>query len=289
MYVVRVAEGQWGVIHRRQLAACGADDAMIARWIGDGRLHRLHRGVYAVGHPAIPTEGRLVAALFFGGTRATLSHDTAAWWWRLVKDVPEGPVHVSVPGRRRSTDGVQIHCRRSLDRTWHRRLPVATVPQTLLDLASSTPIDRLRLLLAEAEYRTRVDLREVEAVLRRGFPGSAALRDALARRLPQLARCRSELERRFLLLCEAAGIPLPEVNVRYRGFTIDAMWRAERVAVELDGLDGHRTPAQLEQDHQRDLVLRAGGFTVVRYTWHQVTQLAAEVEADVREALDRGR
>jgi predicted transcriptional regulator of viral defense system len=261
---------------------------MIARWSADGRLHRRHRGVYAVGHAAIPIEGRLVAALFFAGNGATLSHDTAAWWWGLTEERPGGVVHVSVPGRRRSTEGVQIHCRRSLDRTWHRRLPVTTIPQTLLDLASTTHVDRLRRLLAEAEFR-HVDLGEVEAILRRGHPGSAALRGALARHLPQLARCRSELERRLVLLCDARGLPLPEMNVPYRGFTIDAMWRAERVAVELDGLDGHRTPAQLELDHRRDLVLRAGGFLILRYTWHQVTRCAAEVEADLRAALQGRR
>jgi predicted transcriptional regulator of viral defense system len=284
--VVRIAASQWGVIHHWQLVACGADDAMIARWTADGRLHRLHRGVYAVGHPAIPIEGRLVAALFFAGNGATLSHGAAAWWWGLVEEPPR-VVDVSVLGRRRSTEGIVIHSRRGLQRTWERRLPVATVPQTLLDLAPTTPFDELRQLLAETEYRWPQRLPEVQAILRRGSTGSARLRAALARRLPQLARCRSELERRFVLLCDARGITLPEVNVRYRGFTIDAMWRRERVAVELDGLDGHRTPAQLESDHQRDLVLRAGGFVILRYTWNQVTRQAALVEADLRAALAR--
>jgi hypothetical protein len=284
---MRVAARQWGVVHHWQLVACGANDSMIARWTADGRLHRLHRGVYAVGHPAITFEGRLTAALFFAGHGATLSHLSAAWWWGLIEEQP-GVIDVSVPGRRRSTEGVVIHCRRSLDRVWERRLPVTTVPQMLLDLAPTTPLDRLRTLLAEVDYRWPRELSQVHAVLGRGCPGSARLRTALERHLPQLARCRSEFERRFLLLCDARGLPLPDVNVRYRGFTIDAMWRRERVAVELDGLDAHRTPAQLESDHQRDLVLRAGGFIVLRYTWNQVTCQPDMVEADVRATLAAG-
>lgn len=257
---------------------------MIARWRRDGRLHRLHRGVYAAGHPAIPFEGELTAALFFAGSGATLSHRTALWWWGLAEGQP-GVIELSVPGRRRSSNGVVIHSRRSFERTWERRLPVTTVAQTLLDVAGVTPIDGLRQLLAEAEYGHLAQPEDVDAILRRGCPGSAALRAALGRHLPELARTRSELERRFLLLCDRAGLPLPEVNVRYRGFTIDAMWRAQRVAVELDGLDGHRTPAQLERDHQRDLVLRAAGYSVHRYTWNQVTRQAALVETDLRAAL----
>jgi predicted transcriptional regulator of viral defense system len=283
--VVEVAATQWGVINNRQLRECGASRTTVWRWVAEGRVHPLHRDVYAVGHPAIPLEGRLTAALFFAGNGATLSHHSAAWWWELSEKQP-GLIDVSVPGRRRSTGGVVIHCRRSFDRTWERRLPVTSVPQTLLDLAPTTSFDGLRTFLAEAEYR-RVDLQRVEAILRRGCPGSARLRGALARRLPQLARCRSELERRFVFMCDARGLPLPEVNVRYRGFTIDAMWRAQRVAVELDGLDGHRTPAQLESDHQRDLMLRAAGFVVLRYTWNQVTCQPELVEADVRAALAR--
>jgi hypothetical protein len=254
--------------------------------VAEGRLHPLHRDVYAVGHPAIPYEGRLAAALFFAGNGATLSHGAAAWWWELVEEQPRN-IDVSVPGRRRSTDGVRLHSRRSFDRTWERRLPVTSVPQTLLDVAPTTSMNELRRLLAEVEYRWPRDLQPVQAILRRGCPGSARLRSALARRLPQLARCHSELERRFIFLCDARGLPLPEVNVRYGGFTIDAMWRAQRVAVELDGLDGHRTPAQLESDHQRDLMLRTAGFVVLRYTWNQVTCQAEMVEADVRAALAR--
>jgi len=54
---------------------------------------------------------------------------------------------------------------------------------------------------------------------------------------PRIALTRSELERRFLALCESAGLPLPEVNAVVEGWTVDALWCRERVVVELDGRD----------------------------------------------------
>lgn len=243
--------------------------------------------MYAVGRPVLPVEGELAAALFFAGPGATLSHETAAWWWGLI-DEPLRVIGVSVPGRRRSTDGVRIHNRRNFERTWHRRLPVTTVAQTLLDLGATAPVERVRRALAEMEFRGLAELWEVQAALRRGCPGSAALRAALHRHKPELARTRSELERRFALLCESAGLPPHEVNVIFHGYLIDALWREQRVAVELDGLRGHRTPAQLQSNHQRDLVLRRVGVVVHRYTWLQVTGHGAAVQADLVAALNRG-
>lgn len=240
-----------------------------------------------MGHPAVPVEGKLVAALFFAGPGATLSHHTAAWWWGMVEERPE-VIDISVPGRRRRGTGIRFHHPRELDRTWHRRLPVTTPSRTSLDLAETESIGRMRRVLAETEFLGLVDLREVEATLRRGHAGSATLRAALTRHNPLFARTRSELERRLLELCESAGLPLPEVNVMVCGFLVDAYWPEQRVVVELDGGAAHRSPARRERDYERDLVLRGVGITVCRYTWHQVTRRAALVETDLRETLERG-
>jgi very-short-patch-repair endonuclease len=75
------------------------------------------------------------------------------------------------------------------------------------------------------------------------------------------------------------------VNVPVCGFTVDALWRAERVIVELDGDAAHGTSAQTARAHQRDLALRAAGFSVLRYSWWQVTKSPAAVAADVRRTL----
>jgi len=140
-------------------------------------------------------------------------------------------------------------------------------------------------MLAQADYLGLLVFSEVEAVCGSGRPGSARLTAALQRHDPRIALTRSELERRFLSLCETARIPLPEVNAPVEGWTVDMLWRSERVIVELDGRDNHSSPGQLERDRRKDLQLRAAGYVVLRYTWAQIVFEAAAVLADLRAVL----
>ena len=279
-----VASAQWGVIGLQQLRDCGVNADAADRWRRDGRLHTVHRGIYALGHPTIPIEGRLVAALLHAGPEAVLSHHSAAWWWRLLDREPT-VIDVSAPGRRSSLDGVRVHHPRVIDGTRSRRLPVTTVPRTLLDLASTSSTDQIRRALAQADYHRLLVVEEVAAVCGPGRLGAGRLRAALERHEPRIALTRSELERRFLNECEAAGIALPEVNAVVEGWTVDALWRRERVVVELDGRDNHSSPGQIERDRRKELQLRAAGYVVVRYTWAQVTLETQVVMADLRAIL----
>ena len=283
-----VASEQWGVVSLQQLHDCGVSADTADRWRRAGRLHTVHRGVYALGHPAIPIEGRLVAALLHAGPGALLSHRAAGWWWGLLDRDP-GVIDISAPGRRRSLDGVRVHHPHVLDGTRWRRLPITTVPRTLLDLARTASLEQLRRALAQADYHRLLDIDQVLAVCGRGCHGTARLRAALERHEPRIAMTRSELERRFLALLEAAGIALPEINAIVEGWTVDALWRSERVIVELDGRDNHSSPGQLERDRRKDLQLRAAGYLVVRYTWAQIITQPEAVIADLLAILSSGR
>lgn len=284
--IAQLGERQWGVLSRAQLLRCGLSRSGISRSVARGHLHHLHPGVYAVGHRSLGAEGRLVAALLYAGPGAALSHESAAWLWELLED-PPSVIDVTVPVRHLSAPGVRVHHPRSFERVRHRHLPVTTVARTLLDVAARRQPARLRRMLAETDYRRLLDVSAVEALLGPGRPGAAALRAALAEHMPHLARTRSELEQRFLLLCRTGGIPLPEVNVLLEGFLVDALWRERRVAVELDGHTAHATPAAIERDRRRDLALRGAGFVVLRYTWRQVTREAGAVRDDLSVALRR--
>ncbi len=286
--VAVLAARQWGRLHRRQLKDAGVSDAMISRWVADGYLHRVLPRVYAVGHTASGPEADLAAALLYAGPGAMLSHATAAWWWELIDRQPP-QLHVSTP-RSCSSPAlhIEIHGRRELPRLLHRRLPVATVAQTLLDLATQTTERRLKRALAEADFRRLLDPRAIEALLRQGQRGGVALRRALHRYQPDLAHTRSELEHRFLELCESGSLPRPELNATVCGLMVDALWRDQKVVVELDGQAAHGTAAQMGRDHSRDLTLRAAGFTVLRYTWRQITREAGLVLVDLRRALQLG-
>jgi very-short-patch-repair endonuclease len=247
-------------------------------------LHTVHRGIYALGHPNVPIEGRLVAALLHAGPGALLSHRAAGWWWGILDREP-GVIDVSAPGRRRSLEGVRVHHPRVLDSTRWRRLPITTVSRTLRDLAAESSIEELRRALAQADYRRLLNIDEVSAACGQGCHGTARLQAALQRHEPRLAMTRSELERRFLAECEIARIPMPEVNAQVQGWTVDMLWRSERVIVELDGRDNHSSPGQMERDRRKDLQLRAAGYVVVRYTWAQITFEAHAVIADLRAIL----
>jgi len=271
-------------VSRAQLRSIGFTDSAISRWEAAGRIHRLLPSVYALGHRAIDDEGRLRAALLYAGDSAALSHVTAAAWWGLL-GVGPGWIHVSQPGQRSSTRGVVVHHPRQVERTTHKGLPVTTVPRTLLDIASMVPFGRLRRALAEVEYQGLADLDHVASIAGRGRVGSRALTRALMLHRPELARTLSELEERFLALCERYGIPLPEVNVTICGLMVDALWCEQRVVVELDGLASHSSAAAIGRDRGRDLTLRAAGYVVLRYTWQQVTREAELVAADLRTAL----
>jgi hypothetical protein len=288
--VARIAERQWGRVRWDQLISAGVWKASISHWIEDGYLHFVHPRVYAVGHMSGSIEAELAGALLYAGPGAMLSHETAAWWWELTDREPR-TIEVSTPRRCRSLPRcgsrrpVRVHARRKLDRVWNRGLPVTTVAQTLLDFASVNSFRRIRYALANADYRRLLDIEALEEVAGRGRPGSKALGRALAKHLPELGFTRSEFERRMLELCESAGLPIPEVNARVCGMTVDALWPEQRVVVEVDGEGNHGTPAQIARDHDRDLRLRAAGFTVLRYAWGQLQRRPDLVAADLRRAL----
>lgn len=275
---------QAGRISRAQLHHLGVTDDQVRRWVEGAYLVPKLPKVFAIGHDAPDRDGDLWEAILYAGPGAMLSHQTAAWWWGLTDREPKA-IQVSTPRRCRSQPGIKVHGRRELDRVWHNGLTVTTVPQTLLDYSAKMPFDEVRYVLAEADYHRVLDLDAVRAIAGRGKPGSRRLLRALDLHWPDLARTDSPLEREFLLLIEAGGLPRPQVNVRVCGFKVDAYWPEHKVAVELDGGQGHGTERQVTRDHGRDLTLRSAGIIVRRYARRQVRWEGARVLADLRSIM----
>jgi very-short-patch-repair endonuclease len=210
-----------------------------------------------------------------------LSHATAAWWLGLVDDRPR-TIHVSTPRQCRSLKPIKVHGRRALERIRHNGLPTTTLPQTVVDFSAAAPLRGVRLALAKADYQGKLDIEAIDALLQsKRRTGAAKLRKALERHRPQLAHTKSRLERMFFEICEYAGFDLPELNVYVAGWEVDALWREERIAVELDGHGNHHTLAQQRRDRRKELELRRAGLTVVRYTEEQLEQ-RQDVVADLR-------
>lgn len=279
-----IANRQFGVLSRVQLESRGVSDSAISRWVTARRLHRIHPGVYALGYSALSLRGRLWAALLYAGPDAAFSHTTAAWLWSLVDAEPKR-IHITVPGRRRPLPEVRIHHSRQVEAVECCGLPVTIVARTLVDVATQLTHRQLRRALAEADYRGLLDLHEFADVLDHRRAGSRAMRAALRSHIPQLATTLSVLEERFLELCENAGLRIPEVNAKVGRIRVDALWRQHGLVVELDGAAAHGGWAAIRRDRQREMVLRAQGFQVVRYTWDQITSRPSDVAADLRALL----
>ena len=279
--VAGLADRQNGRVSCAQLAALGVESVAIARLVADGYLHQVHPRVYAVGHRAPSVEADLTAAVLYAGPGAMFSHATALWWRGLIDRQP-WPIEVSTSRRCRSLDGVKVHGRRVCRRVWHKRLPMTTIEQALLDFAVRAPLESVRYALANADYAKVLDVPALQVIAGNGRPGSIRLRSALKRHEPKLARTRSPLERLFLPLCEKYGVPLPDdVNVRVAGVLVDAVWWQQRLVVELDGKNNHSSWAQIQRDRSNELTLRAARFDVLRYGTLQLEEQAAQVATDV--------
>jgi very-short-patch-repair endonuclease len=285
---VRVIAGeQHGIVGRAQLLATELGGSAIDRALRAGRLHRIHRGVYATVAPELLTEeGHLVAALLAAGDRALLSHGTAAWRWRIIPASPS-VIELAVPRTRAAPAGVNFFESRHLragDITHNGRFATTTVSRTLLDLA--TRYDRRAWLRALAEAEFQHDLRptDVERTLRRGHPGSANLRAAMREHAPGHGEMNSRLERRFRNLLIRRRIELPERNQPVGPWTVDCLWRDRRVVVELDGRQ-HQRPHQADSDDDRDLWLRRHGYEARRYGKRQIDERPDDVIADLLDAF----
>lgn len=289
--IAELASRPRGVVTASQLRAAGFDRQAIKRRLRAGRLHRLHRGVYLVGHRVAPAGAAELAAVLACGAGSVVSHDTAARLWRLPAFLDgNGPIHVTVPGRdARSRPGVVVHRVRALSRRDVRRvdgIPATCPARTLLDLASVLPLHELELTLADARALGLVSDRDLSDVLTRAGTRRGA---GVLRRLLELERSdglsRSEAERRLFALVRAAGLPLPKKNARVGRLQVDFLWLREKLIVEVDGYAYHSSMRAFERDRERDAQLAARGHTVIRVTWRQLRDGPEAVVARIAAAL----
>jgi hypothetical protein len=264
-----LASRQHGVVSIQQLEELGYSRYSAARAARSGRLHRLHRGVYAVGHTNLTWEGRCLAAVLACSPNAVASHTSAAWLWGLLRTRPEA-FHVTAPSRRHGKAALHLHFASPAaeDLAVCAGISLTAVPRTLLDLAVTLGPSRLDRAIERSEELRLFDLLAVEALLQRtgGHPGVGRLRAALAIYRNEPAFTRSRLERRFLNLAKAAGLPAPAMNYCEGEYELDAYWPPERFAVELDVYGTHGSRAAFERDRLRQEDLKLRGIEMIRIT-----------------------
>lgn len=285
--MARLAARQHGVVAATQLRWIGFTARAIEIRLASGRLHRIHRGVYAVGHRTLTVSGFRLAAVLRGGTGTVLSHRAAGADWGLRRW--SGRPAVTTPTPRRPIAGIETHYARlpADERTVLDGIPITTWPRTLLDLATVLDHDALVRALNEAEARRLTDSLSLIALLERhrGERGAGALRRALDDASCGRGITRDDLEELFAAFVRRVRLPPPLLNAPVvageANCTADALWPEQRLIVELQSVQFHGTAAAMSADADRTRRLTLAGYRVVYVTWAQLASRAA------REALAR--
>jgi hypothetical protein len=282
------ADIQHGVISRKQLRSRGLKEGAITHAATTGRLHRVFRGVYALGYRRIGERGRLMAAALACGKGAVVSHRSAG---ALLELLDQGPVVIDViaPGTRgRQIDGIYLHRVRPprLDETGTMHgIPCTSPARTLVDLAGTVGDWTLRSAFERAAHHRLLDIAAIEASIdprRRGMKGLLALIDHWRSAAPLTktrGKLKSPLEAKVLPLLARPDIPAPLINapvaIAKGRIEVDFLWPDHRFALEADSRAFHSIAMAFERDRWRDRELTRAGYSVLR-----VTHKEAEHEAD---------
>jgi predicted transcriptional regulator of viral defense system len=288
--IAALATRQHGVVSRKQLRELKLSSGDITYRCKVGRLHRVYRGVYSVGHSDVSIAGRRMAATLACGPKAYISHLTAGLEWELL-DAPELPIHVTTArSKKPKLKDIDPHLSAlPADEVgvMDGVLPITNLARTVLDLAATDLGDiRLRVVVAKAKCDADVKALIERYPIRRGVP---RLRRILAAK-PLVGLPASDLEIEFLEWLVARKLPLPELNQRLyiNGTTIypDCLWRDQKVIAEVDSKRHHDNWAQRTSDMARHTALAALGWRTVYVTKAALTEGYA-LERDLRRALGR--
>jgi hypothetical protein len=270
------------VVSRAQLLTLGFTEEAIDHRVATGRLWRLTRGIYSVGPPRGTNEQRWTAAVLACGDEAALSHRSAAALWDIGAELPR---RTDVSVRRRCTvrrRGLLARSRPSLaasEFVERDGIPVTSIVQTLVDLATELPDGPLERAVNEADKHDLIDPEALRVALddRRGQPGAKRLTALLDKRTFRLSD--QELERLFRPIAAAAGHPVELTKAWVNELEVDFYWPSLELVVETDGLRYHRTPSAQARDRVRDQTHTAAGLTQLRFTHWQVKHEAGYVRA----------
>jgi very-short-patch-repair endonuclease len=288
-----LAERQHGVVGRDQLVEGGFGRGAISARLRSGRLHRLHSGVYLVGHRLIQREGRWLAAVLASGPDAVLSHYSAAALWG-PRPTSRTTIDVTVPHATRSSELIRRHVSEVAgdERAEREGIPVTSVPRTIFDLAAAEPLDVVKALLREMEFKELWDRLSLGHLVER-YPGRRGIRKVTAAleglKDEPVGEQKSTLEERFAPFCRRHRLPLPRFNhpieAGDKTFQVDCHWPGTNQIVELDGWQAHKSRSAFREDKARDRRLVTAGYTVTHLTWNQLDDEPEAIASDRRVLL----
>jgi very-short-patch-repair endonuclease len=282
-----VVRRQAGVIAFAQAVALGMSARTVQRRVATGAWRRLHPRIYLVGGHRISDEARVRSAwLWAGGHPAAITGPAAAYWHGLL-DHPPGVVEVTVPRHVRRTPPRGVRLRRrdllAADLVRARDLWLADVPFAALETAVALPdgstfLDRAlqRHVSFPALYRSYT-----RNLGRHGSASAARLLTAAADRADSAA------ERLLVTLLRGAGITGWVLGHPFGPYLIDLALPSVRLAVEVDGWAWHVDASRFRADRRKGNAIVSAGWTLLRFTWHDLTQRPSAVIAEIRMVLAR--
>jgi hypothetical protein len=255
-----VARRQHGLVTHAQASAVLTERG-IRRWLAEGRLEAVRKGVYRVaGAPESWEQSLLAACLARPGSSA--SFRAAAAMWMLAgfdRDVLE--ITVSGTSRVRLAD-VVVH-ESTVWRPDHfaRRagIPVTSVARTLCDVTAVAPAPAVERAVDDALRRKLVTLRSLQRVADsldgRGRRRCTVTRGILAERQPGYDPGGSDAELRIVRLLVRAGLsrPVQQWRVRFEGGSArtDLACPELGIVIEYDGWDTHKLRTAFKGDRHR--------------------------------------
>ena len=230
-----------------------------------GRLHRVGRGVYAVGHTALSREGQFLKEVLIAGEGAALSHEACAELYE-VRRWRASLIDVVVPSDRRPKTSARIH-RTTLhpdDVTVYKGIPCTTIARLVVDLTDHLTSWEITNVIHEAVHRNLFDLEATLAAIERGKGRSIeAAKKAVQLHLDGSAGARSKNELKVLIDLERRKLPEPKFNTHLNGYEVDYHWPALKLAIELDG-PGHDRERTQQEDAIKERAWRAAGYEFIR-------------------------
>ncbi|MEA2191838.1 MAG: hypothetical protein QOI73_1959 [Solirubrobacteraceae bacterium] len=275
MLVASLAAEQHGVVSAPQLASRGLNREAIRVRVASGRLHRIHHGVFAVGHVGLTRDARFMAAVLACGPTAALSFFSAGALWGYLEWDDRWPEVTVVGSAGRRRPGLRIHRARALrfDEVSRRNaIPVTSPARTVLDLAATLPDSGLRRVVRQSQASGHTNVRTLLEVAERagGHRGAGRLKTLVA---TGPAPTRSAKEDIVLDLLLRAGLEHPQVNaplwIGGRRLAPDLRWPEQRLIVEVDSDTWHGGALAGEDDAERQALLEAAGERVLRVHWRQ--------------------
>jgi hypothetical protein len=263
-----LGEEQHGVVARRQLIEQGLGKGLLQERLRTRLLVPIHRGVYAVGHQRHDLKHRWMAAVLASGSKAALSHRSAAHLWSMRGW--HGPIEVTRPSGGTRRAGIRVR-QSTLERAEIVRvqgIPVTTVERTLLDIAAELDEPALARCLAAVERSGEISWPALRLIIdsEAGTWGVGRLRRVVSEADPSVLDARSGTEIDFLGLCRWASVTPPGVNTLVEGLLVDFVWPSQRVIVEVDSYRYHQGRRSFQHDSESTLRLEAAGYVVLRVT-----------------------